>query len=64
MSTDPYCFVELTSKSQADRTMQEINRKEILDRPVKLGPGVAASKKRRFNNEDHENTRKPPVIQR
>lgn len=64
MSTDPYCFVELTSKSQADRTMQEINRKEILGRPVKLGPDVAASKKRKFNNDDYANTRKPPVFQR
>ncbi|KAL8686350.1 MAG: hypothetical protein Q9224_005473 [Gallowayella concinna] len=53
MSTDPYsgrnpsyCFVELTTKSQADDAMQELSGKTVLGRPVKLGPGVAAPRKR------------------
>ncbi|KAL8800637.1 MAG: hypothetical protein Q9182_005050 [Xanthomendoza sp. 2 TL-2023] len=53
MSTDPYsgrnpsyCFVELTTKSQADDAMQELSGKLVLGRPVKLGPGLAAPKRK------------------
>lgn len=54
MSIDPYsgrnpsyCFAELTTKAQADRAMLELNGRELLGRPVKLGPGIARSKNRR-----------------
>ena len=54
MSIDPYsgrnpsyCFVELATKEQADRAMLELNGRDILGRPVKLGPGIARSKNRR-----------------
>ncbi|KAL8811132.1 MAG: hypothetical protein Q9200_002042 [Gallowayella weberi] len=53
MSTDPYsgrnpsyCFVELTTKSQADNAMRELSGKLVLGRPVKIGPGLAAPKKK------------------
>ena len=54
MSIDPYsgrnpsyCFVELATKKQADQAMLELNGKEILGRPVKLGPGIARSRNNR-----------------
>lgn len=54
MSIDPYsgrnpsyCFVELATKEQADRATLELNGRELLGRPVKLGPGIARSKNRR-----------------
>ena len=34
-------FVELETREQADRAMQELNGRNLLGRPVKLGPGVA-----------------------
>ena len=53
MSIDPYsgrnpsyCFVELATKEQADRAMLELNGRELLGRPIKLGPGIARSKNR------------------
>ncbi|KAL8925799.1 MAG: hypothetical protein Q9208_003296 [Pyrenodesmia sp. 3 TL-2023] len=53
-SIDPYSgrnpsygFVELASKAQADSAMQELNGKSLLGRPVKLGPGIASSEKRK-----------------
>lgn len=58
MSIDPYYgrnpsfgFVELISKAQADSAMQELNGKILLGRPVKLGPGVASSKKRKATSQ-------------
>ncbi|CRG89009.1 6-phosphofructo-2-kinase [Talaromyces islandicus] len=36
-----YCFVELETKEQADRAMQELDGKDLLGRPVKVKPGVA-----------------------
>ncbi|KAI4230234.1 MAG: hypothetical protein L6R36_000199 [Xanthoria steineri] len=54
MSTDPYsgrnpsyCFVELTSPSQAENAMQHLNGQSFLGRPLKIGPGIAASSKKR-----------------
>lgn len=50
MSIDPYtgrnpsyCFVELKSKEQADRAMRKLSGKDLLGRPVKIGPGIARS---------------------
>lgn len=68
MSTDPFtgrntsfCFVELSSKSQADIAMQELNGKVLLGRPVKIGPGVATSK---LTIRTRKRCSKPPVFQR
>ena len=54
MSIDPfsgrnpsYCFVELATKEEADRAILEMNGKECLGRPIKVGPGVARSKNKR-----------------
>ena len=54
MSIDPYtgrnpsyCFVELATKEQAEQAMRELNGKEFLGRPVKVGPGVARSRNKR-----------------
>lgn len=60
MSIDPYtgrnpsyCFVELATKEQANRALLELNGKDILGRPVKVGPGVARSiNKRRPGQSD------------
>ncbi|KAL8991988.1 MAG: hypothetical protein Q9169_007469 [Polycauliona sp. 2 TL-2023] len=56
MSTDPYtgrnpsyCFVELPSKSQAEVAMKELSGQLLLGRPVKIGPGLASSKKPSFD---------------
>ncbi|KAI9854658.1 MAG: hypothetical protein M1813_000905 [Trichoglossum hirsutum] len=38
-----YCFVELETKEQADEALLELNGKELLGRPLKVGPGVAKS---------------------
>ena len=61
MSIDPYsgrnpsyCFVELATKEQADRAMLELNGRELLGRPVKLGPGIAKSKNRRPSEESNQ----------
>lgn len=50
MAVDPftgrnpsYCFVELETREQAEKAMQELNGKEILGRPVKVKPGVPKS---------------------
>lgn len=50
ISIDPYTgrnpsyfFVELVSKEQADRAMLELDGKEMLGRPARIGPGVARS---------------------
>ncbi|KAL8833020.1 MAG: hypothetical protein Q9170_004566 [Blastenia crenularia] len=72
MSTDPftgrnpsYCFVDLASKCDAERAMQELSSKNILGRPVKLGPGVAASRKRKATNQHHStHTDGSPTFQR
>ena len=54
MSIDPYtgrnpsyCFVEVATKEQADRAMLELNGRDFLGRPVKVGPGVARSRNKR-----------------
>lgn len=54
MSTDPYtgrnpsyCFVELKTKDQADEAMCKLNGQDLLGRPVRIGPGVANSDRRR-----------------
>lgn len=53
MAVDPftgrnpsYCFVELETREQAEKAMQELNGKEILGRPVKVKPGVPKSHNR------------------
>lgn len=63
MSIDPYSgrnpsygFVELTSKSQADSAMQDLNGKTLLGRPVKLGPGVASRKSRKATSQNADKT--------
>ena len=65
MSTDPYtgrnpsyCFVELTTKSQADKALQSLAGQDVLGRPLKLGPGVARSKNQR-STDDAKNKRFP-----
>lgn len=47
MSIDPftsrnpsYCFVELATRSQAERAMREVTGKSMVGRPVKIGPCV------------------------
>ncbi|CAF9942587.1 MAG: hypothetical protein ALECFALPRED_009829 [Alectoria fallacina] len=64
MSIDPYsgrnpsyCFVELATKEQADRAMLELNGRELLGRPLKLGRGVARSRNRRPREESDRLTR-------
>lgn len=64
MSIDPYsgrnpsyCFVELATKEQADRAMLELNGRELLGRPIKLGPGVARSRNKRLCEESHQRAR-------
>ncbi len=64
MSIDPYtgrnpsyCFVELATKEQADQAMLELNGKEVLGRPVKLGPGVARSRNKRPREEPDQHAR-------
>ncbi|KAI4218279.1 MAG: hypothetical protein LQ349_008782, partial [Xanthoria aureola] len=44
-----YCFVELTSPSQAERAVQHLNGQYLLGRPLKIGPGIAASSKKNRN---------------
>lgn len=39
-----YCFVELQSKEDADRAIRDLNGKDLLGRPVKMGPGVLPSR--------------------
>ena len=64
MSIDPYtgrnpsyCFVELANKEQADRAMLELNSKDFLGRPVKVGPGVARSRNPRQLGESNQRAR-------
>ena len=64
MSIDPYsgrnpsyCFVELATKEQADRAMMELNSRELLGRPIKLGPGIIRSKNRRPREESDQHAR-------
>ncbi len=64
MSIDPYtgrnpsyCFVELATKEQADRAMLELNGKDLLGRPVKVGPGVARSRNNRPHGESERRAR-------
>ncbi|KAL8846298.1 MAG: hypothetical protein Q9221_008606 [Calogaya cf. arnoldii] len=61
-----YCFVELTTKHQADTAMQQLNGQSLLGRPVKIGPGVAASRKRKATTDQSRDARYPekPVFQR
>ncbi|KAL8644853.1 MAG: hypothetical protein Q9226_007564 [Calogaya cf. arnoldii] len=61
-----YCFVELTTEQQADTAMQQLNGQSLLGRPVKIGPGVAASRKRKANTNQSRDGRYPekPVFQR
>jgi len=47
ISTDPftgrnpsYCFVDLHSRGEAERAMQELNGKNILSRPVRVNPVI------------------------
>ena len=58
MSIDPYsgrnpsyCFVELATKERGDRARLELNGKELLGRPIKVGPGTARSKNKRPREE-------------
>ena len=53
MSIDPfsgrnpsYCFVELATKAQAAQAMEYLSGQNVLGRPVKLGPGLASSRRR------------------
>ena len=66
-----YCFVELTSPSQAENAMRHLNGQYLLGRPLKIGPGIAASKKRNAtviqnnrNREAYPNEEEPVVFQR
>ncbi|KAK0202843.1 RNA recognition motif-containing protein [Desarmillaria ectypa] len=36
-----YCFVDLQSKEEANRAMADLNQRDFLGRPVKIGPGKA-----------------------
>ncbi|KAK0188891.1 hypothetical protein F5146DRAFT_1140459 [Armillaria mellea] len=36
-----YCFVDLESREEADRAMADLNQRDFLGRPVKVGPGKA-----------------------
>ncbi|KAK0217985.1 ribonucleoprotein [Armillaria fumosa] len=36
-----YCFVDLESREEADRAMANLNQRDFLGRPVKIGPGKA-----------------------
>lgn len=67
MSIDPYsgrnpsyCFVELATKEQADRAMLELNGKECLGRPVKVGPGVARSRNKLPRDKVEQRARNTP----
>ena len=76
MSIDPYsgrnpsyCFVELATKEQADRALLELDGKEMLGRPLKLGPGVARSRAKRSHGDPDRQLRNirdapPPVFDR
>lgn len=64
MSIDPYsgrnpsyCFVELATWEQADRAMLELNGKEMLGRPLRLGPGIARSRNKRPQVETDQRAR-------
>ena len=39
--------MELATKEEADRAILEMNGKECLGRPIKVGPGVARSRNKR-----------------
>ena len=61
MSIDPYtgrnpsyCFVELSSKDQADKAILELNGRDVLGRAVKVGSGVASKGRKPSGN--HHNT--------
>lgn len=63
MSIDPYtgrnpsyCFVEVATKKGADRAMRELNGKELLGRPIKVGPGIARSRNKRPHEKADERT--------
>jgi len=75
MSIDPYtgrnpsyCFVELKTKEEADRAMRELNGKDLLGRPVKIGPGIARSSTKRpraLQDQGHRSrVRQTPVFNR
>ncbi|KAL9004684.1 MAG: hypothetical protein Q9188_002499 [Gyalolechia gomerana] len=71
MSTHPYtgrnpscCFVDLTSNSQADIAAQKLNDQDLLGLPVRLGPGVAASRRGPFSQGYRKAYPKPAVFQR
>jgi len=74
MSTDPYtgrnpsyCFVELETKDQADKAMHELNGQDVLGQPVKIGPGVANSNRRRprdSHDRARQERRPTPVFDR
>ena len=58
MSTDlysgrnlSYCFVELRTKTQADQAMHKLNGRSFLGRPIKIGLGVAKTKKRSWQEQ-------------
>ena len=64
MSIDPYtgrnpsyCFVEVATQDQAERAMRELNGKDFLGRPVKVGPGVARSRPKRPRDESDRRER-------
>ena len=64
MSIDPYtgrnpsyCFVEVATKEQAERAMRELNGKDLLGRPAKVGPGVARSRNKRPREESDQRVR-------
>ena len=74
MSIDPYtgrnpsyCFVELKTKVQADQAIQDLNGKDFLGRPIKIGPGVVSSKRQRPQSQHDRVQRgqvRPPVFDR
>lgn len=75
MSIDPftgrnpsYCFVEVSTKTQADEAIEQMNGKDLLGRPIKVGPGVLRSTVKRslggFNNPNSHKQRPELVFQR
>ncbi len=67
MSTDPftgrnpsYCFVELQTQKQAEQAIRELNGKDLVGRPVKVGPGIAPYRGKRSRARNELFTPNPP----
>ena len=57
--------MELRTREQAERAIQHLNGDDLLGRPVKIGPGVASSKKNRSPREQARNvSSSSPVFER